>query len=154
VYGLTGGHDFVAKMIDFVLQHRLIPCPIGLPAGLSPIWLNDASRILYDLSCNRQESNRTITVNGPHEYSLAELMRLVARISGKPVHLLPVPRRVMRWLYYLLRLNPLQGRLVADQIPRLYCAKDRQNLGYELRVIDDFILERYRHVSAEPVAGR
>ncbi|NVN99749.1 MAG: NAD-dependent epimerase/dehydratase family protein [Geobacteraceae bacterium] len=145
VYGLRDGRDFVTKIIRYVMNHRVIFCPVGMAGKLAPIHLEDAAAIVYDLAFKQGERNRIITVNGREEFSLEELARFTAAALQKQIRIIRIPALVMYSLQKILQVSPISTGIVPDQIPRLYCAKEQQNLGYELRSVSDYIAALQYH---------
>lgn len=140
IYGLQGNNDFITKTINYTVKNRLIFCPSGMSGRLSPIHLDDAAVIMNDLIIDNPVNNKIITINGPEDFSLEELICRVADIYKKNIHLIPIPARTMFFLQKILEVLPFSVGIAPDQISRLYSAKESQDLGYEQHLIDDYIV--------------
>ncbi|HUH87590.1 MAG TPA: complex I NDUFA9 subunit family protein [Pusillimonas sp.] len=85
----------------------------GAKARMQPVYVRDVAAAIAKALPNSATYGKTYTLAGVSQYTLAELVRLAARWSGRPRPVWPVPRFVgylQAWLFELLPGRPLMSR--------------------------------------------
>lgn len=90
-------------------------------ATVRPVWVEDVVSILAACATEDRLTNKTISVVGPTELPLSEAVRRVARATGRPVFVAPLPVRLhyaLAWLGERLMREPIvsvsQVRMLAE----------------------------------------
>ena len=91
----------------------------GAGARLQPVYVRDVAAAMANALKNSQTYGKTYTVAGVSQYTLAELVRLAAKWSGRPRPVLPVPHFVgyaQALLFEFLPGRPLMSRDNLDSL--------------------------------------
>jgi len=91
----------------------------GAGARLQPVYVRDVAAAMANALENSQTYGKTYTVAGVSQYTLAELVRLAAKWSGRPRPVLPVPHFVgyaQALLFEFLPGRPLMSRDNLDSL--------------------------------------
>lgn len=139
IYG-SSKREGIDKLIDDVSGKTVVACPVGLASKLYPIHIEDAVRICHDLIFGDRPFRETYVVNGSEGFTYYELARLLRDRAKRRIWLVPIPRFAMLTLQWLVERG-LRVGIVPDQVPRLYCAKPVQDLGYPLSRLADHLDE-------------
>lgn len=94
---------------------RLLPyapvLPLACPrARLQPVYVEDVARAFADALPNPATFGQRYDLCGPHEYSLQEIVRYVARLKGACPVILPLSDRLSRWQAHFMEWLP--GKLI------------------------------------------
>lgn len=89
------------------LQRRAPLIPLGRAnARFQPVYVDDVARAIADSLERRESYGQAYCCCGPQVYTLAELVRYVGRIIGKPRPIVPLPEMLARLQAGLLELLP------------------------------------------------
>lgn len=88
----------------------------GAEARFQPVWVEDVARAV--LRCLRDPSTRggTYECCGPTVYTLADLVRLAGRLSGRERPILPLPMALGRLQALALRVLPGEPLMSGDNL--------------------------------------
>jgi nucleoside-diphosphate-sugar epimerase len=132
---LVGIDDLIHK----ALNRRLLLYPQGLKSKLYPISAQDVAAIVNDLVFEKGIINRVITINGNTGYSYKEIIQLAGRICGKSILAAPIPKPLLFALKAVIEKTGLNVGMAPDQVERLYCEKQTEQLGYNLLSLETYI---------------
>ncbi len=110
----------IDSLIKKVATKNLIPCPIGDPDNLIPLYFLDAARLIYSAIFTEKICNTTKLLLGPEAFNYRSLVVEISRSLHKKVFIIPVPRIIMMGLKNLIRLFRIKVGIYPDQIVRLY----------------------------------
>ncbi|MBW1847930.1 MAG: NAD-dependent epimerase/dehydratase family protein [Deltaproteobacteria bacterium] len=138
----------IDKLIHDILNKNFLLCPAQVKNKLYPVFMIDVAKIMYDIVFKKKYQNKIITINGREGYSYIELAKHICQILSKKRPILPVPEIIMRLVGWIIKLTHVEMELIPDQIQRLYCKKDTQDLDYELVDIKSYLIKEF---SGEPM---
>lgn len=138
VFG-TSKKEGIENLIEDTKKKKIMICPTGLKSKLYPIYLEDVAIIMHDCIFNKKDSRKIITINGDQGFSISEIVRLVSQAAGKRTFIIPVPRIFMFAIKWVLQTFNIQAGIMPDQISRLYSFKETENLGYELKGLQEYL---------------
>ena len=91
--------------------------------AVRPVAVEDLVRVLGAALIGGRLSRRTVAVTGPEELSLADAVRRVARVLGRPALLFPLPvwmHTIAAWGFERIMVTPLlalaQARILAEGV--------------------------------------
>lgn len=91
----------------------------GAQARLQPVYVHDVAAAMANALENSATYGKTYPLAGVSQYTLAELVRLAARWSGRPRLVWPVPRFVGYMQAYLFELLPGTPIMSRDNLDSL-----------------------------------
>ncbi len=133
----------IEKLIFDVLHKKLIFYPAGLTSKLYPVFIDDLVDIIYNSIFIKNDSKKTITVNGDKGYTYHGLQKHLLNILHKNAMMIPVPKAVLYLLKWLIEIGNFNIGIVPDQIPRLYSNKEIQLIKYNYCKIETYLLTKY-----------
>jgi NADH dehydrogenase len=102
------------------LQRRFPVMPLGgARARLQPVWVQDLARALVEVLLRREAIGQTYEIAGPHELTLAELVRLAGRLGGHERPVLPLPGPLATLQALFMECLPGQPLLSRDNLASL-----------------------------------
>lgn len=137
-------NEGIVKLINNVIEKRIIFCPNNIPSKLYPIHIDDTAKIIHDLTFNQTSERKVITINGNKGFSYHELIKLIDFITGEKTRIVPIPKFVMFIAKRILELTRINIGIVSDQIPRLYSSKQHQELDYNLLGLESYLRARMK----------
>lgn len=91
----------------------------GSHARMQPVWVHDVAAAIVRCLEDDATIGQTYELTGPHEYTLAQLVRLAGTYSGHARPVIPVPVFVGRVQAGLLSLLPGEPLMSADNLDSL-----------------------------------
>lgn len=119
--GIKG--EGIDKLIADIQEKNLIPCPMHSDSPMAPIWVGDVVAHMHAYIFDEQYRNQKITINGPEQYTMAEVVALGNKVFSKNATVLPVPKMLLKLARLLVEILQLERGFYPDQVDRLYCKK-------------------------------
>jgi nucleoside-diphosphate-sugar epimerase len=122
IYGTPEDRN-ISRLVKFIRRLYVVPLPGGGRARFQPVHARDLARCIM-ASFSRPESiGESYNVPGGSAHSLAEIVRMIARLLGKRILIMPVP----------IALASIAARILGpgldpEQIARL---KEDKTFSYE-----------------------
>ncbi len=132
-------HEGVDRIIHDALRKRFMPCPSGLKNRLYPLHIDDAAALMHRFLFEAWESYSTHVLNGRDSYTVVELVQHVARVSGRRVLPIPIPRIALLMIARFVSLGRLKIGFAPDQVPRLYSAKPVEHHEGKMLSVNEYL---------------
>lgn len=129
----------IEKLIDEAINKKFVFVPAGIKYKLFPVYVDDVIDIMIDLIFEKNEMNKRIIINGCAGWTYKELVQKISNELEKKIYIISIPK-----IFFIILKNILDyfnlgiAGIVSDQIPRLYGAKQSQNLDYKFTSILDY----------------
>jgi NADH dehydrogenase len=117
-------NEGIDSTVHSAMSKRIQPCPIGLRSKLYPIHRSDAAKAVYKAIFEDNVRNQIIYINGSSGYSFLEIIRLVEKVVGRRVTIVPLPHYVLAAAAFISAITGLNFGFVPDQVSRLYSKKE------------------------------
>lgn len=117
-------NEGIDSTILSAMSNRIQPSPVGLRSKLYPIHRSDAAKAIYNAIFKDIKRNRVIYINGSHGCSFSEIIRLVEKVVGRPVTVVPLPYFVLAVAALISAVTGLDFGFVPYQVSRLYSKKE------------------------------
>jgi uncharacterized protein YbjT (DUF2867 family) len=91
----------------------------GANARMQPVWVRDVAAAIVRCLEDDATIGQTYELAGPHEYTLAQLVRLAGSYSGHARAVIPMPMAIGRLQAGLLSLLPGEPLMSADNLESL-----------------------------------
>lgn len=102
-----GARDSFFNRFGTLLSAVPFVFPLAVPdARMAPVWVGDVCRAMIDSIGDRQARGATVSLCGPEEFTLRELVEYTARVKGLERRVVGLPDKLAR----------LQGRLM-ERVP-------------------------------------
>jgi NADH dehydrogenase len=99
------------------LQARFPVMPLGRAhSRFQPVWVDDVAEAILQSLLQRDTIGKIYECTGPRTYTLAELVRLAGRWSGRPRPILPLPDSLAKLQAMLMQVLPGEPLLSRDNI--------------------------------------
>lgn len=136
VYGGTKSEG-IEKTIQEAINGGIQLCPVGVQSKMYPIHITDTVNAIFGFIFNKE--NQTITLNGSDGYSFAGLLRLIEKVSGKKMTIIPIPKWFLILVGFISKLLPIDIGFVPDQVERLYSVKKHSDASSMLVDLESYI---------------
>ena len=135
----------IDNLINKIASERVIPCPVGDPKGLIPLFYIDAAQLIFNIIFKEKLISTTKTVAGPQAFSYKDMVNEIAKVIDKKVIIFPIPKFVLTGLRNFLILTGIKIGIFPDQIFRLYNPdKSVSTQIREVTTIKDYIRKKYK----------
>ncbi len=91
----------------------------GAGARLQPVWVQDLARALVEVLLRRESVGQTYEIAGPRELTLAELVKLAGRVSGRERPVLALPHALATLQALVMECLPGVPKLSRDNLASL-----------------------------------
>ena len=113
IYGAPDDRN-ISRLIRFVQQSAIIPLPGGGSARFQPVHKTDLARCILSCLSSDGSIGKSYNIPGGSAHSLAEIVRMISRMMGKRLIIVPVPLALASLAVRMLRI-----RIDPEQIDRL-----------------------------------
>jgi len=120
IYG-AGIDEALSKVVGWVKKTPVLPIPGRGNYRLSPVLVDDVIEVIITALIKNGNRKKYILA-GPEEFTLKEIIKLIAIKLNRSIILLPVPIALITWISFLLTIFKI-NLLVPDQIARLAVCK-------------------------------
>lgn len=122
---IFGGNnkEGIEKLIRTTLTKNYILCPKNIPSKFSPIYVEDAVKLIHKNIFLNQQRNEIIVINGHEQFTYKEIILLIERLRNKSLKIIEIPKNVLFLIMRISRIIPFNIGIVPDQIKRLYGQK-------------------------------
>ncbi|MCF6171608.1 MAG: NAD(P)-dependent oxidoreductase [Bacteroidales bacterium] len=110
----------IDSLIKKIAAKQIIPCPVGDPDSLTPLYYLDAARLIFDAIFVEKLSSTTKFVVGPQAFNYKGLTNEIAKSLQKKILIVPVPKVILMGLKNLIQVFGIKAGIYPDQITRLY----------------------------------
>ena len=129
----------IDKAIEAAVSGGFQLCPLGVNTPMYPIHTEDAARLIHEYAFAKQETQMTIHINGPSPYSFKQLIEMVARLSGRPARILPLPKVILQLAALFVKITKVNIGIAPDQVARLYSNKEHDPVSGEFLSIEEYV---------------
>jgi nucleoside-diphosphate-sugar epimerase len=133
-------NEGIESLIHDAQHKKIIPYPAGVKSPLSPIHVDDLTRLMTKWILAKDWPKEPVILNGPEDFLYPDLIRAIAKTSGNRPLLFPVPRFVMDLMAKASSLFPGKLPFTSDQVARLYASKKTLRMNKEsMRSVQDYV---------------
>ena len=136
----------IDKLIRDALQKKIVSCPVGIRSKLYPLHIKDAAELMYRYGFDEETDNKVYTINGPSAYSFRDIIQAVGKAAGKRHIILPLPRILLFFARWIIKLFSLNLGFVPDQVDRLYSEKEHEKINYKFFTLEDYLEESLKSI--------
>jgi nucleoside-diphosphate-sugar epimerase len=122
VYGSVK-KEGIESLVHDAQHKKIIPYPAGVKSPLSPIHVDDLTRLMKNWILDKDWPKESVILNGPEYFLYPDLIKAIAKASGNNPFLIPIPRFAMNILAKVSALMPGKLPFTSDQVARLYAPK-------------------------------
>lgn len=140
VYGGSKSEG-IEKTIHEAINGGLQLCPVGVESKMYPIHITDTVNAIFETIFNKEKENQTITLNGSDGYSFRELLKLIERVSGNKMTIIPIPKWFLSLVGFASKLLPMDIGFVPDQVERLYSKKSHHEAPENRMKLSNYLRE-------------
>ncbi|MCF6341207.1 MAG: NAD(P)-dependent oxidoreductase [Bacteroidales bacterium] len=135
----------IDSLIKKIAAKQIIPCPVGDPDSLIPLYYLDAARLVFDAIFVEKLSNTTKFIVGPQMFNYKNLAHEIAKSLQKIIIIVPVPKVILMGLKTLIQLLGIKAGIYPDQIVRLYhpCKDAKAIENNELAHLSDYVRKHF-----------
>lgn len=127
----------IEKMIQDALHRPIMLCPKGMPFKLSPIHIEDVTKLMYQFIFTSFEVKSTKNINGNKKYSYKDILHLVKK--HKNLGIIYLNKTAIFMILKFVNLVPFYFGIIPDQIERLYGDKSYSSTNESLYTIENYI---------------
>ena len=113
----------ISRLVGFIERSRVVPLPGGGRSLFQPVHFTDLARCILSCLSSDVSLGKSYNVPGGSAHSLTEIVRMIARLLGKRVLIVPVPIALAS-----IAARVLGPGLDPEQIARL---KEDKTFSYE-----------------------
>ncbi len=122
IYGTPDDRN-ISRLVRLVAKYGVVPLPGGGRARFQPVHVRDLALCVSACLDSNSSVGKSYNVPGGSAQSLAEIVKMISRLSGKRAVLIPVPLRLA-----LLAVKVTGSRIDPEQIERL---REDKTFSYE-----------------------
>jgi nucleoside-diphosphate-sugar epimerase len=116
-------NEGLEKLIQNSLKKKVILYPKNMTSKFSPIYIDDASTLLYEKIFVNQEKNKILHINGKDYFTFQEILTLIRKNRKKSLITFGISKKMMFLIMRISKIIPFNIGVVPDQIERLYGLK-------------------------------
>ena len=120
IYG-AGIDEALAKLVGWVKKTPVLPIPDRGNYRLSPVLIDDVIKVIIK-ALLKDGNQKKYILAGPEEFTLKEIIKLIAGKLNRSIVLLPIPIALITLISFLLAIFKI-NLLVPDQMARLAVSK-------------------------------
>jgi nucleoside-diphosphate-sugar epimerase len=135
----------IDSLINKIASKRVIPCPVGDPKGLIPLYYLDAALLIYQLVFEEEIITAIKTITGPQAFNYKGLVYEIANAIDKNITIFPILKIVLTILRYFIVITNARIGVYPDQIFRLY--NPDKNLipnSSEITYLSEYVRKNYK----------
>ncbi len=132
-------NEGIDQLIENAKHKKLMACPVQITYPLVPIFVGDVITLMRKYIFESPQKNSSITLNGNKVYTFYDIIKTTNQLSGNKTIILPIPKMMMYLVKNVFKILRLQIGFVPDQVDRLYCKKEIENLDFPFKTLEAYI---------------
>jgi nucleoside-diphosphate-sugar epimerase len=132
-------NEGIDQLIIDAKHKKIMACPVQIDYPLVPIFVGDVISLMRKYIFETPQKNKSITLNGKQTYTFYDIIKTTNRLSSNRTFILPIPKFLMYIVKNTFKVLGLQIGFVPDQVDRLYCPKETENLDFPFKTLEEYI---------------